>query len=250
MGGVRNRARLWMITGAAVVVLLGLGGWFLLIGPKFSEAGSVRAQAADTGVQLTMLRTKLAALQKKQAQLSQLKAKLKASRAALPTGSGVPAFLRQLQASGDLTDVRVSALSVAAPVQTADVPGVWQLQMTLNAAGEPNHLSDFLDKVQEQQARGVLIQSVNLVEDTAPSTSVSSTPSATPTASPTTEAGTEGEASVLAHPTTSSPTASPTPTTTPEPTTSSIAGNTTLSLSLLAFVAPPAGSGPPVVTTK
>ena len=239
MGGVRNTARLWMIAGAVVVVLLGVGGWFLLIGPTFTQAASVRAQAEDTRVQITALRAKLAGLQKKQAQLSTLKAKLKANRAALPADSGVPNFLRQLQASGDLTDVTVSALSVAAPVQTPDVPGVWQLQMTLNAAGEPEDLSAFLDKVQEHQARAVLIKSANLIEDTSPLSSASSTPSATPSTAASTSASASASASTA--PTTPAPTPTPVP--------SSAASTTTLSLTLLAFVAPPARSGPPVVTT-
>lgn len=246
MGGLRNKARLWVIAGVAVAVLLGVGGWFLLIGPKYNDAASVGTQADATRVQIGVLEAKLAGLRKKQAQLSKFKAKLKANRAALPTDSGVPDFLRQLQASGDLTGVTVTALTVAAPVQTVGVAGVWQLQMTLNAMGAPDDLSKFVDKVQEQQARAVLIQSANLTEPTVPSAGTSSTPSTTasptPSASASPSAGSTpgGDVDVI----TLVPTVSPTPSP------SDTASQTTVSLSLLAFVAPPAGSGAPVVTTK
>lgn len=251
MGGLRNKARLWVIAGVAVAVLLGIGGWFLLIGPKYNDAASVGNQADATRVQIGVLEAKLAGLRKKQAQLNKFKAKLKANRAALPTDSGVPDFLRQLQASGDLTDVTVTALTVAAPVQTVGVAGVWQLQMTLNAMGAPDDLSKFVDKVQEQQSRAVLIQSANLTEATAPSagtsstasTTASPTPSASPTATRTRDSDGDYDGDTDGVVITLTPTASP------SPSASDALSQTTLSLSLLAFVAPPAGSGAPVVTT-
>ena len=211
--GARNTARLWVLGGMAIIVLLALGGWFLLIGPKFSEAADVRAQADDTRVQLVALRKKLAGLDEKRAQLPQFTARLRVNRAALPGDSGVPDFLRQLEASGELTGVTVSGFSVAAPAPAVGVANVWQLQMTLNAAGEPDDLGRFLDRLQSRQPRAVLVQSANLTSDTTAGTSAESGPSGSPTSGDST-------------------------------------GETTLSLSLMAFVAPPTGSGAPIVTTK
>ena len=168
MGGVRNVARIWAICGAAVVVVLALAGWFLLVGPKFTEADGVRRQADDTRMQLISLRRKIAGLDEQQAKLPAFRAALKANRAALPTDSGVPDFLRQLQASGELTGVAISGFSAATPVQVAGQADVWQIDMTLNAQGTPDGLSKFLDRLQTRQPRAVLVQSINLTEDAGP----------------------------------------------------------------------------------
>lgn len=165
MGGVRNVARIWAICGAAVIVVLALAGWFLVIGPKFTEADGVRRQADDTRMQLVSLRRKIAGLDEQQAQLPAYRAALKANRAALPTDSGVPDFLRQLQSSGELTGVAVSGFSAATPVQAVGLADVWQIDMTLNAQGAPDGLSKFLDRLQTEQPRAVLVQSINLTED-------------------------------------------------------------------------------------
>ena len=48
-----------------------------------------------------------------------LKAALKANQRALPSDSGVPDFLRQLQGSGEATRVKVRGVSVAPPAPSA-----------------------------------------------------------------------------------------------------------------------------------
>ena len=126
MGGVRNVARIWAICGAVVIVLLAVAGWFLLIAPKFSEADGIRQQADTTGMQLVSLRKKIAGLDEQQAQLPRFQAALKANRAALPTDSGVPDFLRELQSSGEVAGVAVSGFSAATPVQAAAQADVWR----------------------------------------------------------------------------------------------------------------------------
>jgi Tfp pilus assembly protein PilO len=202
--GARNVARVWLIAGAAAIVLLTVASWFLLISPKFTDAADVRAQVDDTQTQLIALRKKIAGLEDQKSRLSSYKAALKANQRALPADSGVPDFLRQLQGSGEATGVKVSGVSVAPPAQAAGVSGVWQLPITLNAEGNPDKLGEFLNQLQAVQPRAVLVQSANLTQGGASDTS-----------------GTGGAAT-----------------------------QPSLSLSLLAYVAPPAGSGAPIVTTK
>jgi Tfp pilus assembly protein PilO len=202
--GVRNVARIWMIGGLAVIVLLAVGSWFLLISPKFAKASDVRTQVEDTQTQLITLRRKIAGLNAQKAQLPKYKAALKRNQQALPSDSGVPDFLRQLQSSGEKTGVTVSGVSVAAPAPAAGAAGVWQLPITLIADGAPDDLGSFLNDLQAVQPRAVLIQSVNLTQGTGDSADSSSGSS----------------------------------------------GGSSLSLSLMAYVAPPAGTGAPIVTTK
>jgi Tfp pilus assembly protein PilO len=199
--GARNVARIWVIAGAAAIVLLTVASWFLLISPKFTEAADVRTQVDDTQTQLIALRKKIAGLEDQKSRLSSYKAALRANQRALPSDSGVPDFLRQLQGSGEATGVKVSGVSVAPPAQAAGVSGVWQLPITLSAEGDPDNLGEFLNQLQAVQPRAVLVQSANL-----------------------TQGGASG--------------------------TGGAAGKPSLSLSLLAYVAPPAGTGAPIVTTK
>jgi hypothetical protein len=42
--GARHADRLWMIAGAAVIVLLAVVSWFLLINPEKSETTDLKAQ--------------------------------------------------------------------------------------------------------------------------------------------------------------------------------------------------------------
>lgn len=199
--GARNAARIWVIAGAAAIVLLTVASWFLLIGPKFAEAGDVRTQVDDTQTQLITLRKKIAGLEDQKARLSTFKAALEVNQRALPADSGMPDFLRQLQTAGSATGVKVSGVSVAPPAQAAGLTGVWQLPITLTAEGDPDNLGQFLDQLQTVAPRAVLVQTANL-----------------------TQGGASGA--------------------------SGTSGKSSLSLSLLAYVAPPAGSGAPIVTTK
>jgi Tfp pilus assembly protein PilO len=202
--GARNAARIWMFGGIAVTVLLAVASWFLLISPKYSEASDVRGQVEETQAQLITLRKKIAGLNAQKAQLPKFRAALKVNQQALPSDSGVPDFLRQLQSSGEKAGVSVSGVSVASPAQVPGVSGVWQLPITLIADADPVKLGVFLNDLQAVQPRAVLVQSANL-----------------------TQGGTNGADS-----------------------TSGGTTKTSLNLTLMAYVAPPAGSGVPIVTTK
>jgi Tfp pilus assembly protein PilO len=204
MMGARNTARVWMIAGAAAIVLLIVAGWFLLISPKFTKADDVRTQIDDTDTQLIGLRKKIAGLEAQKARLSTYKAALQANQQALPSTPAVPDFLRQLQDAGSATRVKVNGVSVAPPAQVTGVAGVWQLPITLTAQGDPNNLGAFLNQLQAVQPRAVLVQTANLTQS----------------------AGTGASDA------------------------SGYSGKASLNLSLFAFVAPPAGSGAPIVTTR
>ena len=156
------RDRIWMIGGLAAVVLLAVGSWFLLIGPKLAEVDSVRQQTGDTETQVVTLRNRIAKLKKDEAQLPALKAALAESQQALPSDSGVSAFLRQLQSSGDQANVKVTGVSVSPPAQDQKLSAVWALPITLNAQGSAADLGTFLTELQQGQSRAVLIQSAGL----------------------------------------------------------------------------------------
>jgi Tfp pilus assembly protein PilO len=203
-----------MFGGIAITVLLVVASWFLLIHPKYTEASDVRGQVEDTQTQLIALRKKIAGLNAQKAQLPRFKAALKTNQRALPSDSGIPDFLRQLQASGAKTDVSISGFTVSSPAQVKDVSGVWQLPIALIAGGKPDGLGKFLNELQAIQPRALLIQSVGFTQGSADPADSPGAPSA----------GADS------------------------PTDSAI--TTSLNLGLMAYVAPPAGAGAPIVTTK
>ena len=190
--------RLWLLGGVVVMLLLVAGSWFLLISPKNTEADDVRSSAADASAQLVVLKHQVSSLKAESAKLASYKSQLKTNQNALPTTSGVPDFLRQLQDSGTAVNVEISNLSVGAPQASKVVPSVYELPISLSALGGVADMSAFLNRLQQVQPRAVLIESLGLTETTVVATE-------------TTE---------------------------------------TASITLLAFVSPPAGSGKPTVTTN
>jgi Tfp pilus assembly protein PilO len=155
---------MWVFGGIALIAMLTVASWFLLIGPKYTEAAEVETQVDDTQTQLIALRRKIADLEKQQQQLPKFREALKRNQAALPSGSGVSDFLRQQQAAGDKVGVSVTAVAVAAPAKATAAADVWELPMTLVAEGSSDNLSRYLTQMQGVQLRAVLVESVNLAQ--------------------------------------------------------------------------------------
>ena len=201
----RYADRLWMFAGAAVIVVLTVICYFLVISPKYAEADEVRGQTETTQTQIAVLRKRIAELEKQKSKLPQFKAALKRNQRALPSDSGLPDFLRQLQTSGDDVDVEVSGIAVSAPELEEGFTTVWALPITLTATGDAENLGRFLDQLQATQPRAVLVQSANMTAQGGETAADGATDTGAP--------------------------------------------ETAISLSLQAFVAPPAGSGAPTITT-
>jgi Tfp pilus assembly protein PilO len=159
----RHADRLWMMAGAAVILLLGVVSWFLLIKPQKTEASELTLQTDTAHTQAAGIRERIATLDKEKAKLPKLKVIRAGYQDALPSDSGVPAFLRQLQASGTALDVDVSGITVSAPTELETLPGVWALPIQLTAEGTAAALGDFLHQLQgADQKRAVLVESANL----------------------------------------------------------------------------------------
>jgi Tfp pilus assembly protein PilO len=163
--GTRHVDRIWIFAGAAVIVALVAASWFLLIGPKYTEAADIRGQAETTRLQQVKLLRKITELEQQNTNLPTFRAALRKSQQALPADSGVPDFLRQLQASGDKAVVSVSNVSVAVPALVADSTSLYEVPMTLTAEGSTAQLSAFLIRLQNVQPRAVLIESTSLTTD-------------------------------------------------------------------------------------
>jgi len=163
MGALRTD-RVWLLGGLLAIVLLGIGGWFLLVRPKHVDRDNVRAQAGDAQVELTTLNKQLAKLKADQAQLGTLTAKEQVYQRALPSAStqGQTAFLNALQDLGTAENVVVGGLTQGGEQPSATLPIVMELPITLTATGTADHLSAFLNRLQAVQPRALLITTASL----------------------------------------------------------------------------------------
>jgi type IV pilus assembly protein PilO len=162
----RHADRIWVVGGLLAATMLLAVGWFLLIGPQHARAGALDAQtqAAQAGVAVQQQR--LTELRRQQENLPQYVAQLAKARAALPSESGMPDFLRQLQVVGDETAVAVTTVTMARPVKVEGTKTpVFALAVDLTAKGTTSRLDAFLDQLQRVQPRAVLITSVSTQAD-------------------------------------------------------------------------------------
>jgi Tfp pilus assembly protein PilO len=157
--GMRRIDQVWLGAGLALIVLVVAGGWFLLISPKFGETDDVNAETQSAEIQLTKLNKEVAGLVELEKQRDTYLAQLREKQTALPTTYGMPAFLRQLQATGNALHVDVSQVSVAAPIKSTTVKTAVEVGITLVASGTPANIGRFLTALQNG-SRAVLVKSV------------------------------------------------------------------------------------------
>ena len=169
--GARHADRLWIVAGMAVIALLGVATWFLAISPQRTEAAGLADQTATSHAQADELRARIVKLTADKAGLGELIKTLNAGKVALPADSGVPNFLRQLQATEPAVKVDIENVTIGEPTPEETVPGVWSVTMQLNAQGTVAKLGDFLKRLQSAtQSRAVLIEAANLTSGGAATT--------------------------------------------------------------------------------
>jgi len=155
--------RIWLLGGAVGVVVLVAIGWLLLINPAGNEAEGYRQQTEVSEVKLIALHKRLAELKEQQAKLPTYQAELKRNQQALPVDTGIPAFLRQLEAAGDAVGVSVSNLSVGKPAAEEGAGlAAYSLPVTVTVDGRIGDMGAFLDQLQQVQRRAVLVEAANL----------------------------------------------------------------------------------------
>ena len=189
--------KLWLAGGGLVGFVLVLIGYFFFISPQRDQTSSTDAQAAAARSQNAQLQSKIDALQRQSADLPKYQAELAQAQLALPSTSGLPDFLRTLQAIGNATLANVTTLSVLAPADVTTLAGgtsqaapaaasnasagsdsaptvshavgstiagvrVYALPITADVSGTPAELAAFLTQLQSVQPRAVLISQIDL----------------------------------------------------------------------------------------
>lgn len=172
--------RMWLAGGGAVALVMVLVGYLFFISPQRHETGDVNSSTDAARLQNSLLEHKLKTLEEQNKNLGQYRSDLEQARLALPTSSGMPDFLRTLQAIGAATHANVTSLTVGTPADVtnlavsaptevtgrskpvASVAGarVYSLPITAQVSGSIDQLNAFLGQLQSVQPRAVLISQI------------------------------------------------------------------------------------------
>lgn len=178
----------WLLGAGLVAVLMLVIGYFFFVGPQRDKTDEINAQVASAQTQNAVLQSRIAALQRQAQDLPRYQAQLEQAHLALPSTSGLPDFLRTLQAIGSQTLAKVTTLTVGAPADVTslavaspaatatasaapsgapagpNVGGVhvYALPISASVSGTVAQLSAFLTQLQSVQPRAVLISQLQL----------------------------------------------------------------------------------------
>ena len=107
--------RIWIAGGVFAALLMVLIGYFMFISPQRSQTRDVHSQESVAQQQNQVLRSRINQLAVQSKDIAKYVAAYKQAELAFPDQSGLPDFLRSLQAIGNATLANVNSLTVAAP---------------------------------------------------------------------------------------------------------------------------------------
>ena len=113
---IASRDRLWLLGGLIAALLLTVLVWQFFIKSQNDTTNSVKADIVGAQQQVQDSTRQLNQLKADSANLAKYQAALAADQAALPSNSGIPAFLNELHDAGDQTSVGILSLTVGQPV--------------------------------------------------------------------------------------------------------------------------------------
>jgi hypothetical protein len=118
-----HRERLWLFGGGLVAVIMVLLGYFTFISPQRTQTADANARGSAAQLANSSLQVRIANLQQQSKNLSTYEAQVTQARLALPSASGLPEFLRTLQSIGNATLADVTSLTVGPPTEVTTVAG-------------------------------------------------------------------------------------------------------------------------------
>ena len=171
-----QKEKLWIVGGVIVGLIFVLVSYFMFISPQKSQTSSVRASIAAAQQRNDAAKARVTSLEQQNANIGRYQIELAQAELALPPTSGMPDFLRTLQALGAATQTTIASLTVSPPAPltanaaatsgksttstgTPSAP-VYGLSISMSVTGGTAQLGQFLTQLQTVQPRAVLISSV------------------------------------------------------------------------------------------
>lgn len=183
-----NRTSRWSLATAALCVALIAASWFLLIGPRRSQASELAADQVTAQQQNDALRQRIAQLQAQMADLPQRQAELASIRRQLPAAPNVPRLVRDLRSLADASGVTLGAVTPADPVVLDATTGqpvaggaaagtgqLFGIPTSVKVSGDYFEAALFVKQVQTKMRRAYLITGVSAEQGNGGSTSTDGT---------------------------------------------------------------------------
>ena len=168
MNGRESGSRLFIGGGVVAAVILAALTWFVVISPIRADAQSLRDDTASVQDQNGVLEAETAQLSQQAEDRATLVADARAALSALPPGTQLPGFNRQLARQARSRGVAVTSLSIGAsttPTPAADgaATGATQaIPVTILSTGPLLSQLFFLQDLQQVGPRRALVSSVSL----------------------------------------------------------------------------------------
>jgi Tfp pilus assembly protein PilO len=181
-----TRTRQWTLGTAVVVLLILVGGWFLMVAPKHASADELRASTTTQESTNLTLQGQIATLKQQKAGLPAQEAKLATIRQHIPDNPALPSFIRTLSSLAKSSNVSLQTIAPVAPTANTSpavtttgtapsgvVPQLQQVGITINLLGTYANVELFLNKL-ESLKRSFLVTALQVTPGTAGTSCVTS----------------------------------------------------------------------------
>jgi Tfp pilus assembly protein PilO len=174
----QTRSSRWALMTSALCLVLLVGTWLLLIAPRRSQAAELQGQQVTTQQHNDELTARIADLRSQYGQLPAKRAELAAVLQQIPSVADVPQLVREINTMAEASGVTVDAITrspaatVTASAAKADptTAGLVQIPLTMTLHGDYFQAMAFLQKLQTQLPRALLISGVQVAQNTSGST--------------------------------------------------------------------------------
>jgi Tfp pilus assembly protein PilO len=169
----------WIAGAVGVCLLLAVGTWFLLVGPRLDHAAQLRDEALAAQAQNDTLATQIEQLKAQYADLPKKKAELAAVNQEFPAVAEVPTLLRKVNTLAGGAGVTVTSLTPGAAVVASGAAGaagtagatggtdpnaLVSIPVSLDVNGDYFQTAQFVKQLQTSLDRAFLITAVTVTQ--------------------------------------------------------------------------------------
>ena len=133
-----------IVFGVILLILLGAGGYFLLLSPKMAEVSGLRQQRAAKETEMLQSRALAASLARFKQEAEALRARLETAKERLPSEREIPGLYRQVS---DLAYQAGMAVSLFQPREPATKDIYQEVPISVSAESGYHQLGTFLDRI-------------------------------------------------------------------------------------------------------
>jgi len=154
----RDKARLWMLGGAAAAIVILALGWLLVASPVLAAIADTSAEIADVEAQNDTVATRNAVLVEAEADRARHETENAAALTRIPNLPQTAEFADLLESYADQQSVSLTRYSTGAPEESdADGRTTYRLPVSFTVRGGIDRVQNFLDQLQRTEARAMIV---------------------------------------------------------------------------------------------